>query len=123
MKNELLAPNGKPSIFTLNAKNPKSISGRSLTSLPKMNYSTNRSAINTEKKFSQWLYDNALEEVKSDSYRTTLVKALNPTRLSNADKDFLNMVLFNDTNAKISYEEGGITESGTPDYLQMFLGK
>ena len=110
-------------IFTLNAKNPKSITGRSLTPLPKMNYSTNRSAINSEKKFSKWLYDNALEEVKGDNYRTTLVKALNPSRLSNADQDFLNLVLFNDTDAKISYEEGGVTESNIPDYLQMFLGK
>ena len=110
-------------IFTLNAKNPKSITGRSLTPLPKMNYSTNRSAINSEKKFSKWLYDNALEEVKGDNYRTTLVKALNPSRLSNADQDFLNLVLFNDTDAKISYEEGGMTESNIPDYLQMFLGK
>jgi predicted ABC-type ATPase len=109
--------------FTLNAKNPKSISGRSLTPLPKGDYSTNRKALNSEKKFSQWLYDNALEEVKGDSYRTTLVKALNPSRLSNADQDFLNLVLFNDTDAKISYEDGGITESTTPDYLKMFLGK
>jgi hypothetical protein len=64
-----------------------------------------------------------LEEVKGDSYRTTLVKALNPSRLSNADQDFLNLVLFNDTNAKISYEDGGAIESSTPDYLRMFLGK
>lgn len=110
-------------VFTLNAKNPKSISGRSLTPLPKMNYSTNRSSINSEKKFSLWLYNNALEEVKGDSYRTTLVKGLNPSRLSNADQDFLNLVLFNDTDCKITYEDGGITESNTPDYLRMFLGK
>lgn len=110
-------------IFTLNAKNPKSISGKSLTPLPKGNYSSNRTAINSDKKWNQWLYDNALEEVKGDSYQTTLVKALNPSRLSPADKDFLNMVLFNDTNTKISYEEGGITQSNTPDYLRMFLGK
>jgi predicted ABC-type ATPase len=110
-------------IFTLNAKNPKSISGKSLTPLPKGNYSNNRTAINSDKKWNQWLYDNALEEVKGDSYRTTLVRALNPSRLSPADKDFLNMVLFDQTNCKITYENGGVTESGTPDYLRMFLGK
>jgi hypothetical protein len=110
-------------VFTLDAKNPKSISGRNLTPLPKMNYSTNRTIINSEKKWNQWLYENALEEVKGDSYQTDLVKAVNPMRLSPADKDFLNMVLFNDTNTKISYEEGGITQSNTPDYLKMFLGK
>jgi predicted ABC-type ATPase len=110
-------------VFTLNAKNPKSISGKSLTPLPKGNYSSNRTAINSDKKWNQWLYDNALEEVKGDSYQTTLVKALNPSRLSPADKDFLNMILFNDTNTRISYEDGGITQGGTPDYLRMFLGK
>jgi predicted ABC-type ATPase len=110
-------------VFTLDAKNPKSISGRNLTPLPKMNYSTNRTIINSEKKWNQWLYDNALEEVKGDSYQTVLVKAVNPVRLSPADKDFLNMVLFNQTNSKITYEEGGITESSTPEYLKMFLGK
>ena len=109
--------------FFLNAKNPKSISGRSLTPLPKMNYGSNRSVSISDKKFAQWLYDNALEEVKGDDYRTTLVKALNPSRLSPADYDFLNLVLFDQTNCKITYEDGGITESGTPDYLKMFLGK
>ena len=109
--------------FTLNAKNPKSISGRSLTPLPKMNYGSNRSISMSDKKFAQWLYDNALEEVKGDDYRTTLVKALNPSRLSPADKDFLNLVLFDQTNCKITYEDGGTTQSGTPDYLKMFLGK
>ena len=109
--------------FTLNAKNPKSISGRSLTPLPKMNYGSNRSISMSDKKFAQWLYDNALEEVKGDDYRTTLVKALNPSRLSPADKDFLNLVLFDQTNCKITYEDGGITQSGTPEYLRMFLGK
>jgi predicted ABC-type ATPase len=110
-------------VFTLDAKNPKSILGRSLTPLPKMNYATNRTIINSEKKWNQWLYDNALEEVKGNSYKTDLVKAVNPMRLSPADKDFLNIVLFNDTNTKISYEEGGITDSSTPEYLKMFLGK
>jgi predicted ABC-type ATPase len=110
-------------VFTLNAKNPKSISGRNLTPLPKGNYLSNRTALNSDKKWNQWLYENALEEVKSDSYRTTLVKALNPSKLSPADKDFLNLVLFDQTNCKISYEDGGITESFTPDYLKMFLGK
>jgi len=109
--------------FTLNAKNPKSISGRSLTPLPKMNYATNRTISTSEKKFAQWLYDNALDEVKGDNYRTTLVKALNPSNLSPADKDFLNLVLFDQTNSKIIYEAGGQTERGTPDYLKMFLGK
>jgi predicted ABC-type ATPase len=110
-------------VFTLNAKNPKSISGRSLTALPKGNYSSNRTALNSDKKWNQWLYDNALEEVKGDSYRTTLVKAMNPSRLSTADKDTLNLILFDDTYAKITYEGGGVTESSTPDYLKMFLGK
>jgi hypothetical protein len=109
--------------FTLNAKNPKSISGRNLTPLPKGNYSSNRTALNSDKKWNQWLYENALEEVKGDSYRTTLVKALNPNKLSTADKDFLNLVLFDQTNCKIIYEDGGITQSGTPEYLRMFLGK
>lgn len=109
--------------FTLNAKNPKSITGKSLSPLPKSNYTSNRSAINSDKKIDQWLYDNALEEVKGDKYKTTLVKALDPKRLSPADRDFLNVVLFDTTVCKISYEDGGVTESSTPDYLRMFLGK
>jgi predicted ABC-type ATPase len=109
--------------FTLDAKNPKSISGRNLTPLPKGNYSTNRTALNTDKKWNEWLYENALAEVKGDDYQTTLVKALNPSRLSPADKDYLNMVLFDQTNCKITYEDGGAVESTTPDYLRMFLGK
>jgi len=109
--------------FTLNAKNPKSITGKSLSPLPKSNYTSNRSAMNSDKKIDQWLYDNALEEVKGDKYKTTLVKALDPKRLSPADRDFLNVVLFDTTVCKISYEDGGVTESSTPDYLRMFLGE
>jgi len=109
--------------FTLNAKNPKSISGKSLTALPQGDYATNRKAINSDKKFEQWLFDNALEEVKGNSYKTTLVKALDPKKLSIADKDFLNVILFDKTNCVISYESGGIVESKNPNYLKMFLGK
>jgi predicted ABC-type ATPase len=109
--------------FTLNAKNPKSITGKSLSPLPKSNYTSNRSAMNSDKKIDQWLYDNALEEVKGDKYKTTLVKALDPKRLSPADRDFLNVVLFDTTVCKISYEDGGVTEISTPDYLRMFLGE
>jgi predicted ABC-type ATPase len=109
--------------FTLNAKNPKSITGKSLSPLPKSNYTSNRSAMNSDKKIDQWLYDNALEEVKGDKYKTTLVKALDPKRLSPADRDFLNVVLFDTTVCKIYYEDGGVTEISTPDYLRMFLGK
>jgi predicted ABC-type ATPase len=109
--------------FKLNAKNPKSITGKILSPLPKSNYTSNRSAMNSDKKIDQWLYDNALEEVKGDKYKTTLVKALDPKRLSPADRDFLNVVLFDTTVCKISYEDGGVTESSTPDYLRMFLGE
>jgi hypothetical protein len=33
------------------------------------------------------------------------------------------VVLFDQTNCKIIYEDGGAVESTTPDYLRMFLGK
>ena len=89
--------------FTINANNPLSISGRKLTPFPKMDYSTNRKGINSDKRLCSWLYLNAVKEVENDTYRSCLMKAIDLKNLSPSDKDTLNLFLFGTTHAKIKY--------------------
>jgi hypothetical protein len=89
--------------YILNANNPKSKSGRELTPFPKQDYSTNRKCTNSLKKWWSWMYENAKEEVKNDSWQTTLISAINLNNLSTSDKDTLNLILFDTDCATITY--------------------
>lgn len=66
--------------------------GRAVT-VPKFGVS----AANNIKKINQWLHAEALIDAKGDSWTTTLLNAINPAKMSQADKDQLTMMLFGDT--------------------------
>ena len=90
--------------ISLNVKNPKSISGRILTPLPKLDYSSGRKSINSDKRLMEWLYSNAKKEVEGNSYQECLLKAVDLNNLSPSDIDTLNLFLFGTTHAKIVYD-------------------
>ena len=89
--------------FKLSFDNPKSYTGMSLTPLPKMSFTSNRSCTISKKKFSQWLIENTKEQVKNDDYKSTLVSCVNYLNMSKADYDMLNLFLFGETSVQIDY--------------------
>lgn len=102
--------------FELDAANPKSISGKKLTPLPKTKATSNKTAMKQTREMDQWLLDNAKAEVKGNDYLETLVNAVKPTgkskMLTTADREMLNDLLFgNADGVKIKYEGTSKTES------------
>jgi hypothetical protein len=88
--------------FTINAKNPVSKSGRKLTPVPTIKGT--RKPANTA--WSNWLIENAKEEVKSNDYQTTLIKSVSLLKdgsLNVSDGYMLNELLFGDPYAKIDW--------------------
>lgn len=73
----------------------KSVSGRLLSPFPKMPSDTNRKAIASLKRLDAWLVKEALLEVAGDDWQTTICPK--GPKLSPADRDHLNLVLFGDS--------------------------
>jgi len=72
----------------------RSQSGRELAPFPRVETGTDRKIKNTMQRVDAWLVDEARMEVQGDDYRETLVSALDPKRLSPADRTMLNTMLF-----------------------------
>jgi hypothetical protein len=87
--------------YEIDINNPVSVSGRDLTPLPKLDISTNRKYTNSVKILMAWMLKNAKEEVKGDSYRTSLLEAIDLNNLSISDRDTMNLILFDDVEAEI----------------------
>lgn len=80
--------------FKLDAQNPRSITGRQLTPMPRLDGQGERRAINDARNLDIWLHTNALEEVKGNEYQEGFVRGMNPKKLSTSDSHILNDILF-----------------------------
>lgn len=62
---------------------------------------SDRTATNAIRKIDAWLLRNALATVVENDYLTVLLLAINPRRVSSADRDTLNLVVFDDVNGRM----------------------
>jgi hypothetical protein len=112
----------------LNIKNPKTIDGRQFTlinnpfdyRLRQIQNNFDGIIINPmpEEDIESWLRifgSRGIEEFKATQYVSFYS---NQIKLADGTN-----TTFDSSNDDIRFEEGGITKSGTPDYLRMFLGK
>lgn len=71
-------------------------SGRTTTPFPKVDFDSNRKAINTEKRVQAWLQENAIAEAESrgDDYNARIFRNETPGRIPQASKDAMEEYLF-----------------------------
>jgi hypothetical protein len=68
-------------------------SGRTIET-PKWDASTDRKAANSIKRLHKWLKDEALKETHNNEYLNLIISRFNPNKLTNAESDILNNILF-----------------------------
>ena len=93
--------------MTIGKNNWFSKSGKKLTDLHPLNYSTNRNCTISNKKLYNWLIENALNEAKNNSYLTTLVNAININNISKSDLDTLNLIIFDEIDVYLKFKKDG----------------
>ncbi len=74
----------------------KSKSGRAMAPAPKIDMTTNGRASNSLKRMDKWLHDEATKEAEGNDYLGTILKGIDPKRMSQSDRDVLNDILFGD---------------------------
>lgn len=74
----------------------RSVSGRALSPAPKIDCTSDRKTGNTLKRVEEWLVLNAVveAEAKRDSFNGRMFGAMKPGKLSQSDRDHLNIYLF-----------------------------
>lgn len=72
------------------------VSGRVTTPAPHIDLSTSRKLMNTQKRIEKWLYDNAVDEMKTrnNSMADITLKSLDLKNLSPSDRDDMNAYLW-----------------------------
>lgn len=73
-----------------------SATGRSLTPVPRIDMTTDRKSKASLKRLDEWLCEEARQEAsfRHDSFNGPMFCALNPEKLSQADRDCVNLYLF-----------------------------
>ncbi len=71
-------------------------SGRVTAPAPRIDGSTDRKLKGSIARMNAWLHREAKREVSGDSWRSALVDAIDPARMSQSDQDTVNAILFDD---------------------------
>ena len=71
-------------------------SGRTTTPFPRVDISTRRKALNTEKRINAWLFDNAIKEAmaRKDDFNLSQLQCADPSNPTIADKNMAELYLF-----------------------------
>jgi hypothetical protein len=80
-------------------------SGRKLSDLPKLDFSTNRKCINSLKRFNKWLIEEAKKEVEDDKLGVMWLNHIELDNITKADLDTINLSLFDDFEVEILLNE------------------
>lgn len=72
------------------------LSNRQTTPFPKIDISSNRKCGNTVKRVEKWLLENGVAEAvaKRDKYNSQQFQNINPLKITQAEKDGLELYLF-----------------------------
>lgn len=72
------------------------ITGRECGPVPRLDFTTNRKAIASEKRLYKWLMDESLKEAEArgDSFNALQFKCMNPNNFTQADIASCNLYLF-----------------------------
>lgn len=75
-----------------------SMSGRKLSPAPKIDTTGPQKLSNSTKRLNNWMYEEAVKEAQEtgNDWNATLLKAINPNRMSQSDQDTVNSLLFGD---------------------------
>lgn len=75
-----------------------SASGRELSPAPKIDTTGPGKLNNSSKRLNNWMYEEALKEAREtgNNWNETLLRAIDPNRMSQSDQDTLNSLLFGD---------------------------
>lgn len=75
-----------------------SVSGRRLSPAPNFDTTGPRKLSNSQKRLNNWMYEEAVKEAEEtgNDWNATLLRAIDPNRMSKSDQDTLNSLLFGD---------------------------
>lgn len=75
-----------------------SVSGRKLSPVPKIDTAGPQKLSSSTKRVNNWMYEEAVKEAQEtgNDWNATLLKAIDPNRMSQSDQDTVNSLLFGD---------------------------
>lgn len=93
----------------------QSRSGRAMAPVPRLAMGSGRVTLNTLVRLNGWLIDEARAEASAqgNAFHTTLLKGMNPKKLSPSDLDTLNLMLFDHEDGPGPEHRLPTTASGT----------
>jgi hypothetical protein len=74
----------------------RTVNGRIIT-VPPLKLEGDRQTTNTIKRLNEWSHAEAIKETAGNDYQQTLLKAIDPKKMSQADQDTVTSLLFGDT--------------------------
>lgn len=90
-----------------------SASGRELSPVPKIDTTGPGKLNNSSKRLNNWMYEEALKEAREarNDWNETLLRAIDPNKMSQSDQDTLNSLLFGDPDGPTERNRTGNQQS------------